>query len=222
MIDRNGHDDIERETFAEWVPIADMFCAPYQRPASAFKLRGWLQTFDAKKLGVIMLSMRDDGRYAILDGNHRAQLAQRRGITHMAARVFIDLTYHQEAELYEAFNTVNRPTPLDKFRSRLERRELQATEIDGILRKHGMHVGVDDRSKTAVLAVIALDKTYTDLGPAGLYEVVNILHRAWGTEPTAWSGRIISALRQFWMRYRSEADANRVVEKLQRTNPNAL
>lgn len=214
-------DNLEDQTIAEWVPISQMFVDPaYTRPVSEAQINRMLRNgFDADKLGVIMLSMREDGRYAVLDGNHRREAAKKVGIKQMRALVFIDKTPKQEADLFVAFNTMNRPTALDRFRARLSMGELQATEIQKILNKHGMTVAISGAVVGGVSAVAALDKLYSEAGPRGTYEVVNILHRAWGQERRAWVTQMIEGMRQFWLRYHAEVDKNRLVDRMQLTTP---
>lgn len=213
-------ENLDEHTLVDWVPISKMFVAPYTRPVSETQINRMLRNgFDVDKLGTIMLSMRADGRFAILDGNHRVQAARKKGITEMFARVFIDKTYKEEADLFVAFNTVNRPSALDRFRARLEMEELKATEIQQILEKHGMTVALQGAVVGGVSAVAALDKLYDEQGPTGVYEVVNLLHRAWGNERRAWVTQMIEGMRQFWLRYHNEVDKVRLVDRLRLVTP---
>lgn len=220
MLDPRDDERLDRDTLTDWVPVSKMFVDKYARPASEDRIVAMIRSgFSADKLGCIMLSMRDDGRFAIIDGNHRVQVSRRMGITLMLARVFIDLTYEQEAELFVAFNSVNRPTALDRFRARLEAGEPQAHEIAEILRKHGMTVAINGRALGAVGAVSALDKLYREQGPTGVYDIVNILHRAWGNAPRAWVTDMVSGMRMFWLRYHDEVDRTLLVERLRVVTP---
>jgi hypothetical protein len=216
-------EDLERETIADWVPISRMFVDKYTRPVGEAQINRMLRNgFSVNKLGMIMLSLRADGRFAILDGNHRVQAARKYGLSKMAARVFIDLSYEQEAELFEAFNTVNRPNALDRFRARIERKELQALEIEEILQRHEMRVGLNGPALGTCQAVGGLDRAYTELGPIGLEEVVSILHDAWGQERRAWVENMLSGMRLFWHRYRNEVERKRLVEQLSLVTPERL
>lgn len=220
MFDVNDHDDLDRRTFAEYVPISSLFVDLYQRPVKEGRINRTLREgFDADKLGCIMLSLREDGRYAILDGNHRVQMARKVGITALFARIFINLSYEQEAAYFRAFNTVNLPTAMDRFRARVEEREPEALEMVAILEQHGMRVAFHGEAVGAVGAVAALDRLYIDLGPQGYYDVVNLIHRAWGNERRAWIGPMIDGVRQFWIRYREEADIARLEDRLKLVHP---
>lgn len=223
MFDPNNPDELDRQTIAEYVPIVEMFVDKYTRPVGEAQINRMIRSgFDPDKLGDIMLSLRSDGRYAIIDGNHRVQIARKVGITKMFARVFIDKTYEQEADLFVAFNTVNRPSALDRFRARLQMNELQAVEIQGILQQRGLFVAINGAALGSVHAVSALDKIYEEQGPRGLAEIVDILHKAWGTERRAWTTKILEGMRQFWLRYRTEARKDRLIDRLKLTTPERI
>ena len=215
--------DLDRDTIGEWVPVGSMFVAPYGRPVSQAKINNLLRAgFDLEKVGVILVSLRDDGRYAILDGNHRVQAARQVGITAMPCRVFLDKTYREEAELYNAFATVNKQTALDRFRARLEAGELAATEIDGMLRRHGMRVAIHGPGVGAVAAVFQLDTVYTHHGPRFLAEVVDLIYDAWDTSARGWTSKTLAGMTTFWMRYRTTADRARLVDRLRLHTPEIL
>lgn len=84
---------IEEKTLFEWVNILDTFVANYGRPLSETRVKSILKHFDPLGLGTILLSMRDDNRYAIIDGQHRIAAAMEYGMTSVPSRVYIDLSY---------------------------------------------------------------------------------------------------------------------------------
>jgi hypothetical protein len=182
--------------------------------------------FNARKLGIITLSLRNSGRYAILDGNHRTRIAVSHGFTEMLSRVFIDLSYEEEAELFEALNTIKAPGALDRFRARIEYREPRAVAIQTDLGSFGLRIAVQTGGGNAagvVSCVAALDKLYIERGPLEFNEVLNVIVQAWGTEdPTAWTGKIVDGFRMFWARYRDLIDFQRLVAQLQNCTPRTL
>lgn len=212
--------EVEEQTLADFVPISKTFVDAYTRPVSEARVNKILRSgFSEDKLGVILLSLRADGRYAILDGNHRVQAARKAGVTHIYARVYIDKTYEEEAELFDAFNRVNRPTALDRFRARLAMKEENALEIARILREFNLEVAITGPGIGRITAVSALDRLYDEQGGTALREVVEILFRTWGTERRAWIMDMIDGMRQFWMRYRADVDKKRLIDRLSLTTP---
>lgn len=218
--------DLDEYTFLERVPISLMFVAPYQRPIGETQIARMLRSgFNARKLGIITLSLRNSGRYAILDGNHRTRIAVNHGFTEMLSRVFIDLSYEEEAELFEALNTIKAPGALDRFRARLEYREPRAVAIQTDLGTFGLRIAVQNGGNQTgiVTCVAALDKLYIERGPLEFNEVLNVITQAWGIEdPTAWTGRIVDGFRMFWSRYRDLIEFQRLVLQLRNCTPRTL
>jgi hypothetical protein len=217
--------NIDAFTFLESVPLSQMFVAPYGRAVSRSTLgRMHRSGFSERKLGIITLSMRPDGRYAILDGNHRRHLCHGLGLTHMLARVFIDLTYEDEAELFEALNTMSVPTALERFNSRLEYNDPTAMDIRRMLLDHDLDVartsGKPPRGKLSCIG--ALEALYTERGAQEFAEVINVIYAAWDDDPQAWVGHVIAGFRQFWARYRNQVEFKRLVEQLRTRTPGQI
>lgn len=206
-----------------WVALTEMFIAPYGRQPTDRKVDKMLSRgLDRDALGTISLSLRPDGRFAIIDGGHRAEAAAKSGLTHLFARVYLDLTYEQEAELYEKLGTVNRQTALDRFRARVEAKEPTALHIQEILARHSMKVSISGPAVGSVQSIGAIDKIYIELGPVALDAIVGILYRAWGTTRKAWVQNMMEAMRQFWMRYSDEVNVDKLVAQLRLTSPERL
>lgn len=217
---------IDDETILAEIPISEMFVAPYGRPISTSQIGRMVRSgFDPRKLGIITLSMRADGRFAILDGNHRKHLVQHSGYTVMLARVFIDLTYEEEADLFEALNTVKPPAAIDRFRARLEYKEPRALGINHLLGRYGLKVSTYTGRKAGsrtLTCVSVLDSVYDTRGPIEFDEIIGILYAAWQYDPMAYVGRMVDGLRHFWARYRDEVDRDRLVAQLQLTTPSRI
>ncbi len=206
-----------------WVPITQLSLDRYTRPVSEVKVNRMLERglmLDA--LGTISVSQRSDGRYMILDGHHRVQASRKWGLPQMLSRIYVGKTYQEEALLFRAFNTTNRPTALDRFRARLEEGEETALDIQRILNRHGLAVGLSGPAHGTVQSVGAIDKLYGELGPIGLDRVTDILHRAWGSERKAWVQPMVEGMRQFWARYQEEVDIERLITQLKLHTPEQI
>lgn len=216
---------IDDETFLERVSTDKMFTAPYSRPLSTAQLgRMAREGYSARKAGIITLSMRGDGRFAVVDGNHRRHLAAASGVREMLSRVFIDLSYAEEAELFEALNTIKPPTAIDRFKSRLERGERVALDIRDRLAVHGLHVSIVSGrdSRGALQSVHELERLYDELGPEAFSHVLLIVFTAWEYDTSAWTSRMLAGMRQFWARYGDVVDAKDLVRRLQQYLPSRL
>src|SRR5258708_7808516 len=84
--------------FERRVPLNRMFVhyrdqpGGYARPLREPRVKKLVAEFDPLGVGVLYLSMRDDGSYWIIDGQHRAEAARRVGLPGLDAYVYIDLT----------------------------------------------------------------------------------------------------------------------------------
>lgn len=216
---------IDEFTFLEVVKLADMFTEPYCRPVGTAALGRMLKTgFNPRALGIITLSMRENGRFAIIDGNHRRHLAEHAGLTELLARVFIDLTYLEEAQLFKDLNTIKPPNAVDRFRADVEAQEPRALHLQAILNDFKLRVGsTADRSHPGVvMAVAAFQRVLIERGEDELREILAILRAAWDYEPAAYSARMLAGISAFWARYRSDANVSRLVAQLQTTTPNRI
>ena len=128
-----------------WVPIDQCFVDAYGRPEKPGRVASVLKDFDEDGLGVIIVSARPDGRYAVIDGNHRVLAAQKMGLTHIEASIRYGYTYEYEADLYGKFANVAKQTAGDQFRALVEKRDPDALDIKAIVelgRKRGLDLYV--------------------------------------------------------------------------------
>lgn len=212
---------MEKYTIRTMVKIKDMFAPPFCRPVGVAQIGRMLKAgFDPRALGTIKLSLRSDGRYAVIDGMHRKTLVEHLGGEEMPADVYLDLTYEQEAALFEMFSTVKPPTALDRWRTRIERGEQSALAITHLLGTLGLHVDLNRKHTANGLSCVkALDMTYRQRGAVELHEILSILQRAWGSEPANYSGELVTGMAAFWARYRDHTDRERLNTQLQKTTP---
>src|SRR5678816_2340750 len=132
--------ELDSKTIYEIVPTSKMFVASYGRPLSVAKVQRIARAFDERAIGTVYLSLRNNGEYAILDGQHRVAAANLKGIYELPARVFIDLSYEDEAALYVKFATVNKQTSLDRWRARVIAKEPKVQDITDLLQSIGLTV----------------------------------------------------------------------------------
>jgi hypothetical protein len=215
---------VEEQTVFDAVPIDKIFADAYTRPVSAVKVKAMAENFDTDKIGAIMLSLRDDGRYAVIDGHHRLQAARIAGVETVPARVYIDLTYEEEAELFVAFGTIKQPSAADRFRARLESKEAGAINIRAILLKHGMDVNLDSQASipNTTRAVAALDKIDRLYGGVVLDGTLALLRECFGDEDPAFHHLSLMGTATFWARYRLKIERDKLVVKLKKLGVNRL
>jgi hypothetical protein len=222
---------LDNNVFIEWVPVDLIDRTPYARPISTVMLKRMVEAARVQSrkqtqdnMGVVTLTLQPTGRYNCVDGNHRTALARALGLETILARIVIDLSPEQEAQLFEMIHTVHLPTAQDRFRARLYRYDPVALDIQSILRHNGLDIAPSKRTTPGKLvAVAALDQVYTQMGPAALRMVIEIIVAAWGTDDSrAYVGSMLQGMAVFLLRYSNKLDRSRLIEKLQTVTPARL
>jgi hypothetical protein len=212
---------LERETIAEMVPVARMVHPSYARNLIGSRIKKLVADWDYDACDVLVLSLREDGSYAIIDGCHRHRSAELLHITDLPARVFIDLTVDREAQLFVKLNRDrSAPTPMDVFRARLVALEDIALDLRAVVQVTGFDIATEHRGPRYIEAVSALESVYDMVGPRGVDAVLTILRDAWGMERQRTThGHILRGLGAFWLRYSETAKRQRLIERLALLSP---
>lgn len=160
------HIDANR-SLSDHVQVKDIFVdESYTRSLKTKALSRMTGSWDRSKAGVIYLSLRDDGRFACLDGWHRvtACLNAEGPEASLPAMVWIDLSVREEAELFNAFNQDRQPlTPIELFKSRLRAGDPVIRDIYTIVQGVGWHIASKE-TMHRISGASALETSYRRLG----------------------------------------------------------
>lgn len=218
--------DIETNTMFDWVPIEKTIVAPYGRFLSEAKVEHLVSTWNPKAFGVALLSWRHlEEVYAILDGQHRTEAARRVGMDKIPARIYIDLTYREEADLYVRFATVNKQTAVDRFRARLEAGDPVVLDLHAILT--GLNLEVPPQQTGAltphqIACVFTLERVYQYQGREILSLALHTLHDAWKGRQRGYSMQAVEGAAAFWARYQGQASMSHLIDVLHRNTPDEV
>ena len=217
-------DDVQEDTiFVRDVPIDKMFVhdrskpGGYARTLNDGRVARLVAEFDANAVGVILLSLREDGTYAVIDGQHRVEAAKKAGMASLDAYVYIDLTLQEEAGLYRKFGDYLKQTALDRYVAALTEEHPETLAIDKLLDEVGLHVARSGGPEVGgVLAVSAIQRVARDFGPQILRETLRFLHEAFGANSRGFSSTSIFGTAQFGMRFFAHSNFNRkrLIERL--------
>src|SRR4051812_32513438 len=217
--------EVVRGTFFEHdVPLDKMFVHfrtlpdGYARPLSVRRLNKLIVEFDRQALGVALLSMRDDGSFAIIDAQHRWEACKFKGLKAMDAMVYIDLSLEDEARLYRKFGDYLKQTPLDKYHAALAERAPEYTFIQRTLSDRSLYVPIMPTDvNNSIVAVDAMLRVNKTLGPDIFTETIDLLHNAWQGEHRAYRGPLIQGTAAFLARYRTNPHYNsgRLISRMQ-------
>lgn len=217
-----------RNTLDDQVPIRLMFADPlYSRSLDKTFVARIIKLWDRHKVGVIYLSLRPDGSYAIIDGRHRVtacrQVEGENAV--LPARVFIDLSVTQEAALWDAFNRYRRrPQQVDIFRARLVANDETAIKIEQAVESAELHLDLSGRQHggNSIVAVAALEHAYQRVGEHGLIIVLKLLREAFADDERGYQAPTIDGLSMIWARYGSIINRSRLIDVLRKVGATRL
>jgi hypothetical protein len=201
------------------VPVDRLFIdADYQRPLTSF-VEEVTRDYDPAKLGTLLVSERDDGRFAVFDGQTRLEAMKRNGEPEAPCLVYSDLTPEQEAQLFADLVTKRRGTATYlRFRAELRAGKPETVAIAEIVQAAGLDLGLVETPAT-VRAVAALEYVYRR-DPQLLPLVLGIITAAWPDPATdaRLTGDILRGLATFLQR-ESDVQHETLVERLAGVTP---
>jgi hypothetical protein len=212
---------ITEVTFDEDVPVSkckvDMTYGRKIRPSNYERMKA---NWNRAALGAVYLSLREDDTYAILDGHTRITVCREvEGETaKVPARVWIDQTIEQEADLFYRFNEDRAdPTTVETFKANLARGNPVAIAINDLVESVGLSLATQNYGpKSGLLRCHrTLEVIYHLEGPAILRDTLVTLRRAWGEEPGNFQASALKGLAAFLYRYHDVVDWQRLHEKLE-------
>jgi len=172
----------------------------------------------------IAVSARPDGRFHVMDGQHRFKAALAAGYdsgTPVRVRVWRNLTFRQEAILFVELNAKRHSVkPLDLFKAEVTADAGDARAVDVLLDTYGWKVG-SAGVKGNFAAVTTLRRLYGRPGPEVCDKAIAAITLAWDRIPDSAHQNIVKALAAFFSTYR-EAEVNRLAEVLGRKPPQEI
>jgi hypothetical protein len=192
----------------------------WQRDLDETRARRMARNVNMARLGVPVVSRRNDGRCVALDGQHRIAMLK---IANMDSPIMCDvqegLSLADEAELYLLLNSDRKPVgAFDKFKARLVAKDAVALEIQDILKKRGLRVAKAQGSNCicAIQAVEFIHVHYQNLG-----DTLRVLISWCEGDPSVYEGMIIKDV-SFFLAHHPQVSIERLAEKLQQFSPERL
>ena len=213
----------------EWIDLGKTFVDTYGRPLKPSRKAALdKMTFDPAKAGVIEVSEREDGRYALLDGMGRKHLALKDGVQYLVGNVHTGLTYEEEAALFVIYNSERiLTTAVEEYNASYEAKVPLALAIQAILDDRGLKISYG-HSKTSIQAprIMVEIAESKDMGLDVLADVLDLIHDAWhdsGDDTNIYGADIMSGMAQFWIRYRAQIPNRKILlTSLRNTRPQRL
>lgn len=193
--------------------------ASYQRDLDESRVDAMAENFDQSRTGVPVLSIRKDGTYVVLDGQHRLAAMRQAGLEgiKILCEVHNGLSPAEEAELFLKLNNGRKPVGAhDKYKARMVAKEPVALEFTRIIESLGLRIGRAPGKNTicAIEAVESVHRRHRNL------EVTLSVLKRWGRGDVAvFDGNLIRDMSRFLMDHSADVDADELVAKLDRIDP---
>lgn len=184
------------------VDLDRMIWDKYCRAPGKVNLNRLRANWQPDAVGVIYVSERADGTLAGIEGRHRYTVALEHHMTRLPARVYQDLTYQEEAALYNLFNIRYAHTALDRLKGRLESAEDKALTMTAIIREIGVNWDFDRAGGSSLIKPVAtIEQVLDTWGPQVLRDTMQLLHDAWGSKAENYRDDTVAGVAQFLARY---------------------
>ena len=217
------------DPYIDAVPASRMFADPaYQRDLDETRVAGMAAEFDQRLIGVLEVSAREDGRFAILDGQHRWATVRRAhpngDEAHLVCQIHTGLSVEDEARVFYEIDA--RPKQLswwDRWRARRGGGDPALVAIDAVLARHDLqiHPSACDGN---IRATKAVESIVADLGDLRMLDrVLVVLTSAFGRAYDAFDGAIMQGVALVLAHYdEDEIDLDRLVTQLRDIPPRQL
>lgn len=190
----------------------------YQRLVNPHKVKQMVANYQPGAIGALDVSVRVNGTYAVIDGQHRLEVL-REVAPHDLVNcvVHTNLSPSDEAELFHISNARrDKPSATDRFRARLFYQDPRAVEIARIVEAAGLVIDLttnanDSASPRSVNAVGALEKVYQYGGDSILSRTLTLLHGIWPEDRAALSGDMLHGLGMVLNTYGDAINTTRLV-----------
>lgn len=198
-----------------------------QRALDPHRAQKLADKFDAASAGALIVNHRSDGKYYIIDGQHRHAAALVSGYDgKLNCVVHEALTIDREAAMFLALNDSKLVQAIDKFKMRVIAHDPAATEINAIIENYGWRV-VQASRETCFAAPVALEKVYDGAGiltdnvphPELVKAVMYTITKSWGHPYAAGHSIIVGGLGQLFARYADAVDLDKLTSEMSKCRP---
>lgn len=192
----------------------------YQRPVEERFVKAMAESFDETLVGCLDVSDRQDGTYAILDGQQRFEAMKSVGKTTCFASTFTDMTIQDEAGFFYRKNRDRRAMKgYFGFRARVIAGDPTANEIEEAVHAAGFSLGPSSDHTDVVGAVLACERAWaltSDVRRDCLTPALRTIAAAWRGRDESLRGSVIGGLARFWRAYAdSEVEWDLLIRALQ-------
>jgi len=195
-----------QNTYIDVININDLITDEYQRMSennSPRRIRKMINNFNSDLLSTITVSLRN-GKYYVVDGQHRVLAARSVGLKALRAEVHNNLTKEDEAALFVMLNSSStKVNKIQIYNAHVIAKDPTTLRIKFIAASNGLKIGSWTEDNT-LSAYGTLEKVYTTLGEDLLDVALHLIKSTWGGDSSSMNRYFIEGVAYFIEIYQSE------------------
>lgn len=189
-----------------------------QRPLDKRKADKMAAEMNLDAIGLICVSRRTNGTYAIIDGQHRVDALRTCGFVAepVSCEVYHRLTLADEAAMFRLRNNRVAVQKIDLFRVRVIEGDKVANAINDMVARLGWHIQPhgNDGDFAAVHALETVWNLDPDGNPPAAERALAAITAAWGHNPDGVHRAIFGGVGAIFARYGTEVDSGDLIDRL--------
>jgi hypothetical protein len=193
----------------------------YQRELDQKRAAAMAKSIDMDRIGVPVVARRPDGKYVVLDGQHRISALNQAGLgtQQILCEVHEGLNLIEEAALFLKLNGGRTAVrTYDKWRAELVAKVPVALEIHKIVTDAGLRI-TKNTGTNCIMAIDAIRNVHNS--KKNLAVTLGVLKDWSGDDPFVYTGEVIKGVSEFLSTYPA-VDPVALARKLEKTSPERL
>jgi len=204
------------------LPLYQLFVERYEDNPGRFYQRGLthvknniVSNYFPKAFGRITVVEVGKGRYAIVDGQNRAEAARELGFSHVPCVVHRGLPLKQRAYLFWYLNTQSRTLrPVQKFHAGVASRDDRSLAVKGVLDRFDVTVVEGGTSINSLSAITTVLNVFNSDGEEMVDRTLHVIVSAWPDDRKRFQNSIIGGVAQFLRLDKEETPDEKLAARL--------
>lgn len=190
----------------------------YQRDIRNTHVKKIFGDFNINKVQMPRVSLRDDGNYYIMDGDHTVAVWKMKyGDKPIKCIVYYGLTWEEEAEIFlTQFGTTIAVTQKEKLNTRFNMGDPDVVDMKEAAAVSGFQVDLYRHVSATgkINATDALYYIYQRLGRVAFIDVLDTIMQCWDGEKESTTAGFLKGMCKFWETYHGQFRKNVLIARL--------
>lgn len=213
-MDKQGHKSKVAYVEARDILVDDEI----QRTLTRVRVARIARDMDLDALGMITVNLRENGKYYIIDGQHRIAALTAIGLAEWKCKceVFTHLSRKEEADLFIKRNYQKIPSAYDTYHAGLVAQDPTALVLRDTAQSVGLRISNTSSEVNGVIRCVSAMRRIGQMngGTDLLHDTLTIATDAWGRIPMAVEGRVVEGIAIALYHYNTEINRPALVRKL--------